>query len=85
MVPADIHDFFAASAGVAGALVGLLFVMAALLSLIRLRAVHWTAARDALFLIGLATVFICQLVAGTDVVMRPGDSGGNGLRAAGFP
>lgn len=57
------------------AIIGLLFVMAALLSLVRLRAVHWTAVQDALFVIGLATAFIYQLVAGVDVVMRPGDSG----------
>ena len=137
MVPADIHDFFAASAGVAGALigllfvaisvsaerlakaeasaqtlrirayaaltafvnalsvslfalvpgekigwtsvivaiVGLLFVAAALLSLIRLRQVRWASLRDGLFLVGLAVTFVLQMIAGIDVVQRPGDSG----------
>ena len=137
VVPADIHDFFAASAGVAGALIGLLFVaisvsggrlgtaaadgqlhrirahaalisfnnalavslfalipgqkigmtctvvacvglvfvLAALLSLARARDVRLATVRDAVFLAGLVVVFVCQLVAGLSVISRPDDSG----------
>jgi hypothetical protein len=136
VVPADIHDLFAASAGVAGALIGLLFVaisvagdrlataeasaqvhkirayaaltsftnaltvslfaliptynigwssaivallgllfvVASLLSLVRLRQVRWATVRDGLFLVGLVVTFVYQLIAGTDLIMRPGDS-----------
>jgi hypothetical protein len=136
MVPADVHDFFLASAGVAGALIGLLFVAisvsaerlakaeasaqtlrirayaaltaflnalsvslfalvpekkigwtsvivaitgllfvtAALLSLIRLRQVRWSSLRDGLFLVGLAVTFVLQMITGIDVIRRPGDS-----------
>jgi hypothetical protein len=136
MVPEDIHDFFVASASVAGALIGLLFVaitvagerlartenggqlhrvrasaaltaftnalavslfallpgeklggtalavgigglvfvLASLLSLYRLRAVHWRSLRDALFLVGLVVMFVVQLIQGLDLLARPGDS-----------
>jgi hypothetical protein len=137
VVPEDFHDFFVASAGVAGALIGLLFVAisvasdrlakaeasaqvhrirayaaltsftnalavslfallpgekigetsfivavlglafvaAALLSLYRLRQVRWTTVRDGIFLVGLAAIFIYQLIAGLSVANHPDDSG----------
>ena len=57
------------------AVVGLTFVVAALLSLIRLRQEWWGTLRDALFLIGLAVTFVIQLIEGIDVITQPGDSG----------
>jgi hypothetical protein len=136
VVPANIHDFFAASAGVSGALIGLLFVaisvvgerlarveggtqihrirayaalvafvntlavslfaliptdkigptslsvsivglvfiLASLLSLLRIRPRRWTIARDALFLFSLAVVFVCQFLAALDVTRNPRDA-----------
>lgn len=137
MAPVDIHDFFLASAGVAGALIGLLFVaisvsaermgrqktraqlyrvsasaaltaftnalvvslfglipgdklgttsvtvaivglmfvVAAMISLVRLRAVGWRSVRDGFFLLALATAFIVQLIAGANLIARPAASG----------
>jgi hypothetical protein len=136
VVPADIHDFFMASAGAAGALIGLLFVAisvagdrlakrgagaqvhriranaaliafnntlavslfalipgqvigwtavaagsagllfvaGSLVSLARVPGKHWSAARDALFLIGMAVAFVFQLSAGLDVASDPADA-----------
>lgn len=63
------------------AILGLLFVTAALLSLVRLRRVRNVTRADGLFLIGLVIVFGYQLVAGYDVNHRPGDSGAVGTIA----
>jgi hypothetical protein len=58
------------------AAVGLTFVLASLLSLIRLRRqVRWATVRDALFLIGLAFTFVLQLLDGIDLTVHPGHSG----------
>jgi hypothetical protein len=57
------------------AVVGLTFVSASLLSLMRLGEVRWATVRDALFVIGLAVTFVIQLVEGAEVIARPGNSG----------
>ena len=57
------------------AVIGLLFVAASLLSLIRLRQVRWHTLRDELFLAGLIVTFVVQLIEGVEVIAHPGDSG----------
>ncbi len=57
------------------AAVGLAFIVASLLSLIRLRQVRSSIVRDALFLIGLAVAFVYQLIEGVDLSNHPGNSG----------
>ena len=61
-------------ASLAVAIVGLVFVVAALLSLVRLQQVRWSRGRDAVFLVGLAVVFVLELLSGIDMNERPGDS-----------
>jgi hypothetical protein len=60
---------------VAVAALGLLFVTAALLSLVRLREVRWATVRDAVFLLLLAIVFVIQMYEGIEVISQPGNSG----------
>jgi hypothetical protein len=60
---------------VAVAAIGLLFVVAALLSLVRLRQVRLATVRDALFLFGLVVLFVIQLDQGLGVIADPGNSG----------
>ena len=55
------------------ACLGLVFVLGALLSLVRLRHVRWPTVRDATFLAGLAVVFGYELDAGIRVMDQPGD------------
>ena len=53
-----------AGAAVAVGAAGFTFVVASLLSLIRLRQVRWSMVRDGLFLVGLAVVFVLQMING---------------------
>jgi hypothetical protein len=57
------------------AILGLVFVAAALLSLIRQHQMHRDVLRDALFLLGLFVTFVVQLFEGAEVLAQPGDSG----------
>ena len=68
------HKIGPAAAGVA--VLGLMFVVAVLLSLIRLRQMRWDTLRDALFLVVLAATLVIQLIEGAAVIAQPGDSSG---------
>jgi hypothetical protein len=57
---------------------GILFIMAALLSLVRLRQVRWSTVRDALFLAGLTVAFVFQILQGADLLDRQSGDGGIG-------
>ena len=57
------------------AIIGLTFVTAALLSLIRVRHLRWATGRDALFLVGQAVVFIIQLTFGIELMQSRANSG----------
>lgn len=141
MTPGDLHDFFLASAGVAGALIGLLFVavsvtqeridrdgsrshrvrastaltafvnalsvslfalvpgekigwaafvvavlgivfvIASLLELVREHRLGWRHARDVVLMVGLAVIFTLQLISGLHVIARPADPGPAGTIA----
>jgi hypothetical protein len=60
---------------VAVAVLGLAFIGGALLSMVRLRHMRWTTARDALFLIGLAVTFVIQLDQGVELIVTPRNPG----------
>jgi hypothetical protein len=64
-----------AATSVAVAATGLLFVAAALLSLVRLHRLRWTTVRDAIFLVGLAVVFVIQMTEGIAVIANPDNVG----------
>jgi hypothetical protein len=62
-------------AAVAVAVLGLLFTVASLLSLIRVRGLRRGEAQDALLPIGLAVAFVLQLIAGVHVIRDAADAG----------
>ena len=62
------------TASVAVAIVGLMFVAAAMISLVRLRTVGWRSVRDGVFLLALAGTFIVQLVVGAKLIASPAAS-----------
>ena len=66
-------------AAVAVAAAGLAFVVAALLSLVRMGLlrrgqVRWSIVRDAFFLVGLVVIFVLQLVEGLAIIAHADDA-----------
>ncbi len=61
-------------AAVVVAIVGLLFVAASMILLIRTRALRWRDTRDVVFLLVLATTFVVQLLAGARVAANPAET-----------
>jgi hypothetical protein len=55
------------------AIIGFTFIAASLSSLIRLRRVHRSPPREALFLLGLGVTFVVQLIAGLNLIAQPVD------------
>jgi hypothetical protein len=68
LVPGEKIGWTAVSVAIAG----LVFILASLLSLGRVRPWRWGMLRDGLFLVGLAVVFVVQLISGWDVAYHPG-------------
>jgi hypothetical protein len=62
-------------AALVAAISGLVFVLAALLSLIRMHRLRWGSVRDGLFLVGLIVLFVFQLIQGLNVISQPSDAG----------
>jgi hypothetical protein len=57
------------------AILGMLFIAASVLSLVRLRAQHGSTPRDAWFLAGQAVTLVIQLIAGISAIHNPDDVG----------
>jgi uncharacterized membrane protein YhaH (DUF805 family) len=57
------------------AIVGLLFILASLLSVIRVRGLRWHDLRDVTFLLGLMALFTIQLITGAEVIAHPSAAG----------
>ena len=60
---------------VAVAVTGLAFIVAVLMAVVRLHQVRWSTARDTVFLVGLAVMFVVQLIQGIAVIVRPDNPG----------
>jgi uncharacterized protein involved in response to NO len=57
------------------AILGLLFITASLLSVVRVDGLRWRDTRDVVFLLGLVTIFVIQLITAVAVIEHPHDSG----------
>jgi hypothetical protein len=57
------------------AVVGLAFITASLLFLLRARGLRWRDAHDVTFLVGLMATFVGQLLSGLRVLLHPDDAG----------
>ncbi len=56
-------------------ILGLAFITASLLFLVRARGLRWRHAHDVAFLVGLMATFVAQLVSGLQVRAHPDDAG----------
>ena len=74
LIPGDRVGLAALVVGI----VGVGFIAASLLSMVRARGVNWRDVRDTVFLVGLLAVFVLQVIDGADVVAHPRHSGSVG-------